>query len=487
LNPKRASIAFALIIIGALTLTFYKLGSCGICKGNEAVEAVFIQQMVERGKVLFPAVNGGSPMYKPPLYHWTATALDHLLGFSKVTAFNFRLPASLYTTAGVMLTMYFAYGILSVDGAILSGLILLSAHQYIRLGRMGRVDMTLTFFETLALFAFWWWFDGLPDAARQQRPRSAMFYLAAVAAGLAVLSKGPVGALIPALSIGIFLIAEGRLSEVLRRIPPGAVAAAILIGASWYVAGYIGAKHALLNRQLSSENFGRFFGSLGSSPPWYYLGPLLFSSLPSSLLVPAALGAIFFGSRIAEAGQGDARTRQAIKLLAIFWLVTLVFFSIAAYKSRWYLLPLWPCAAVMLAWWIAQMGARFGRRTVEGGFAGVCAAVALFNLFLIPYQEARECARYSYRSVASDIRRIVGPSQPLYAAGFADEDFAPLLFYLDRDAPFISTLGDAPSGYVIVPGELWDTHTDDAKGFEVILRSSEGRRKPILLRHLPRQ
>ncbi len=57
LNPKRPWLAFGLIIAGALALTLYRLGSCGICKGNEAVEAIFIQQMVEHGKLLFPSVN----------------------------------------------------------------------------------------------------------------------------------------------------------------------------------------------------------------------------------------------------------------------------------------------------------------------------------------------------------------------------------------------------------------------------------------------
>ena len=483
LNPGRHWLAFALIVAGALGLTLYRLGSCGICRGNEAVEAIFIQQMVEHGRVLFPSVNGGSPMYKPPLFHWTAAALDRLLGISKVTPFNFRLPAALYTTAGVVLTMIFADGILSIDGAILAALTLLAAHQYIRLGRMGRVDMTLAFFETLALFAFWWWFDRLRDA-QGNRSHKSMLYLAAGAMGLAVLSKGPVGALIPSLSIAIFLIAEGRLREVLRRIPAGAVALAIIIGASWYIAGYINAKHALLSRQLGSENFGRFFGALGSSPPWFYVGPLLFSSLPASLLVPIAVYAVFWPSRGSETTRSGTRGRQAVMLLAIFWLVTLVFFSVAAYKSRWYLLPLWPSAAVISAWWIKCIGERHGRSLIEGGFAGVCVAVAVFNLFFIPYQETRECAHYGYRSTAADIRRVVGVSQPLYVAGFVDEDFAPLLFYLDRDAPFISTnLADAPPGYIIVPAQLWDTRKDYTPGFEVLLRSPEGRRKPVLLRH----
>lgn len=485
LNPRRHWLAFVLIIAGALCLTLFKLGACGICKGNEAVEAIFLQQMVEHGKVLFPAVNGGSPMYKPPLFHWTATALDRVAGVSKVTPFNFRLPAALYTIAGVALTMAFAYGILSIDGAILAGLTLLSAHQYIRLGRMGRVDMTLTFFETLALFAFWWWFDGLPRAQGERRSRNAMIYVAALAMGLGVLSKGPVGAMIPGLAIGIFVIAQGRLREVLRRLPVGAVAMAILIAASWYVAGYVSAKHALLSRQLGSENFGRFFGALGSSPPWYYLGPLLFSSLPVSLLVALGVCTVFFASRGSEAPAPEgARARQAVMLMAIFWLVTLAFFSLAAYKSRWYLLPMWPAAAVILAWWIKEMGARYGRSLIEGGFAAICTAVAVFNLFFIPHQEVRECARYGYRATAAEIRQVVGDSQPLYATGFVDEDFAPLLFYLDRDAPFVSAnLADAPPGYIIVPAELWDARKDDAKGFEVVLRSTEGRRRPVLLRH----
>ncbi len=472
----------ALVVAGAFALAFYRLGECGICKGNEAVEAVFIQQMVERGKLLFPSVNGGSPMYKPPLFHWTAAALDHLLGMRKVTPFNFRLPAALYTVGGVVLTIGFAYGVMSADGAVLAGVILLSAHQYIRLGRMGRVDIALTFFETLALFAFWWWFD----RQRESGPRrgAAMIYLCAAAMGLAVLAKGPVGAMLPGLAIGIFLLVEGKPVQVLRRIPPGAVALAVAIGGSWYAAGYLGARHALLSRQLGSENFGRFFGALGSAPPWFYVGPLLFGSLPCSLIAPAAVAAVLL-NRGADRGEPDAeRERAPMKLLAIFWLVTLLFFSVAAYKSRWYLLPIWPAAAVMLAWWIRRIARGYQRRAIESGFAALCAGVALFNLFYIPHQEGRECARYSYRATAEGIRRVVPASQPLYAAGFVDEDFAPLLFYLDRDAPFVSTdLAKAPPGYIIVPGELWDRRQGYARGFQLVMRSGEGRRKPVLLRH----
>ena len=113
--------------------------------------------MVEHGQLLFPVENGNVPMYKPPLFHWTAVAIDRLAGIRKVTAANLRLPSALYAIAGAVLTMLFAYEILGLDAAVLAGLALAASYQYISQGRFGRVDMTLCFFESLALFAFLWW------------------------------------------------------------------------------------------------------------------------------------------------------------------------------------------------------------------------------------------------------------------------------------------------------------------------------------------
>ena len=60
------------------------------------------------------------------------------------------------------------------------------------------------------------------------------------------------------------------------------------------------------------------------------------------------------------------------------------------------------------------------------------------------------------------------------------------MFYLDRNAPFISAdLTKAPSGYIIVPAQLWQAQKNHADGFDPILESPQGRRKPVLLRHQP--
>src|SRR5580700_4335694 len=130
--PAVAFVAIALVIA---VLTLHRLGAGDVCTGNEAVEGVFVQQMVEHGKLLFPVENGNVPMYKPPLFHWTAVAIDRLAGIRKVTAANLRLPSALYAIAGVILTIAFASAILGPGAGMLAGLILAASYQYVENAR----------------------------------------------------------------------------------------------------------------------------------------------------------------------------------------------------------------------------------------------------------------------------------------------------------------------------------------------------------------
>jgi 4-amino-4-deoxy-L-arabinose transferase-like glycosyltransferase len=525
--------------------------------------------MVEHGALLFPLENGRSPMYKPPLFHWTATLIDHVAGIKKVTAGNLRFTSALYAIAGVALTVAFAASFLGPGPACLAGLILCGAYQYIEQGRIGRVDMTLTFFETLALFAFLWWFAPQPatvsDSALLARPSAEsgeaaelplrggegptgknqrfgvrqfllltkrraqnpappssiptpdrqelghspfltpqdlpptgqrhgiLRYLFALALGLATLAKGPVGAFLPAAACGLFLVLEKRLADLRKIAAPGPVLLALMVGGSWYAACLFGQRYGFLHRQIGSENFGRFFGALGAMAPWYYLEPLLLNSVPLSLLVPFAVYFVLRPYwRDNPPAQPDPRivfndgTRAgaAVRLLAIFWIVTVAFFSIAAYKRRAYLLPLWPPSAVILSWWLERIARNSNAsRYLRDAVAATCIGLTLFNFIYLPLKEVRECDGDSFKTAAAQINHIVGPGEPLASFGLGDEP-APFLFYLDRDAPPIDgKLGDAPPGYVIVPAEVWAAQRHEALDLEPIYESSSGREKLVLLRH----
>jgi 4-amino-4-deoxy-L-arabinose transferase-like glycosyltransferase len=342
---------------------------------------------------------------------------------------------------------------------------------------------------------------------------------------LGVLAKGPVGAILPALACGIFLIAEHRLRDLRALATPGPVLLALAVASCWYVACLLGQRYGFLNRQIGSENFGRFFGALGSMPPWYYVKPLLLNSAPLSLFAPIAVFAAIrtywtspsfsrfvpplpvhpsdrlpgrssiplpdLGEGKGEgAGASDSLSRRdeqcalvAARLLAIFWIVTVTFFTIAAYKRRAYLLPLWPAAAVILAWWLQELTRERWGRILHHAVALVCLALVVFNFIYIPRREVRDCGDDSFREAAAEINRIVGGDEPLYIYGLSDEP-ARLLFYLDRDAPPLAgKLGDAPPGYIIVPADVWNEKKDEALDLTPVMESTSGRPRLILLRH----
>jgi 4-amino-4-deoxy-L-arabinose transferase-like glycosyltransferase len=472
-------IALAAIVALALPLTLYRLGAAGVCSYNEAVEGLFVQQMVEHGGGMFPLAGNHQAMYKPPLFHWTAVAIDRMFGIRKITAFNLRMPAALYAVACVILTVYFTYTIFGSRAAPMAGLALLASYQFISQGRFGRVDMTLTFCEALALTGFVFWLRGF--RAGNQSGADRWRWLFALALGLGVLAKGPVGALLPLAAAAAFLVVNRDWDAARQVFSPASALLALIVGSSWYAACWFSGHYDFLSRQLGSENFGRFFGTLGSMPAWYYLTPLSLNSGPLSLLAIAAVaGALWVAGRGGSADRGIEL--EAVQFLAFFWLMTLVFFTLAAYKRRSYLLPLWPANAVLIAWWIDSGVLRRWRRGVRAGFVALCGLLIAFNLVAIPRQESRTCAGGTFGSAAAQINRIVGADEPLFVYGMNDP--AALLFYLDRDVTFIGgELGDAPPGYVIVPAALWEHESDRAPGLEAILGPTPGAQPLILLRH----
>ena len=489
-TPMRWRLAALAVVLVTAALMLHRLDAAEVCSANEAIEGIFVQQMVEHGALLFPLENGSAPMYKPPLFHWTATALDRIGGVRKVTAFNLRLPSAVYAIAGVALTIAFAWVPLGEGGAILAGLILAASYQYVSEGRVGRVDMTLCFFETLAIMSCLWMLPAEPvREPHELRSRdAALRYVFALALGLGVLAKGPVAIILPLGTIVIFLLRERRLGELRDLFTPGSLFVAIVLSLGWYVACAMGRRYGFLGRQLASENFGRFFGALGFMSPWYYLKPILLNSVPLSLFVPlAATAALRRPTDAARPPSSDevrrTRARFDARLLATFWLLTVIFFTVAAYKRRAYLLPLWPSSAFLLAWGANEIARRsLWGRVARGALVALCIALIMFNFVYLPRREAAGCVGGSFQAAAAQINRTVGSDEPLYLYGFSD-DPAPLLFYLDRDAPLIDgKLGDAPPGYVIVPETVWNENESEALDLKPVLNVDAGGEKLLLLR-----
>jgi 4-amino-4-deoxy-L-arabinose transferase-like glycosyltransferase len=383
--------------------------------------------------------------------------------------------------------MVFAYRLLGPTAGVLAGLTLAASYQYIALGRFGRVDMALTFFIALALQSFAWWFPLDRESEPGEHTDDATLYVFALAVGLAVLAKGPIGAILPLLAVAAFIVVERRFDLVRAMLQPGPVLLGVVVASSWYLACYVAGRSAFLDRQLDAENFGRFFGSLGTMAPWYYVRPLLLNSAPLSLLAPPAVLAALRSARGRSTapcvGFTSDRARATLLLFALFYVVAVVFFTIASYKRRAYLLPLWPATAVLLAWWIQTWDSwRWGSLTLRTAYVVAALGLIVFNFGYIPEREVRSCADVTFRPAAEEIRRVVAPNDTLYVYGFKDE-LAPLQFYLKRKIiRFKGRLGDVPGGYLLIPAEVWERSRAEALDLHPVLTSSYGKRKLVLLR-----
>src|SRR5262249_4534938 len=158
-------------------------------------------EMVHSGNWMLPVLNGEQLPEKPLMFPWLV-ALSTMV-FGSASEWVVRLPAALCGVATTVVVLALGRRLLGARGGLLAPLVFAATFLTISLARRARVDMTLTFFVTTAIWLFaedLLDFEARPDAPRP-RGRIALFWLALA---LGTLTKGPLGAILPGLAIGPF-------------------------------------------------------------------------------------------------------------------------------------------------------------------------------------------------------------------------------------------------------------------------------------------
>jgi 4-amino-4-deoxy-L-arabinose transferase-like glycosyltransferase len=163
-----------------------------------------------------------------------------------------------------------------------------------------------------------------------------------------MLSKGPLGLLLP----GLVLVLWHGARREWRRI--FALAPLSLIAVSTYIAWFAANADAMgwdnMLHEFYAQNFERFLTSeyRGHAQPWYYfLRNFWLDFAPWSWLFPPAIWWLV----------RSGRWRDPKVQLALWWFGTFfVFLSLAATKRQLYLLPAYPAVALLLGPWLASVG-----------------------------------------------------------------------------------------------------------------------------------
>jgi 4-amino-4-deoxy-L-arabinose transferase-like glycosyltransferase len=167
------------------------------------------------------------------------------------------------------------------------------------------------------------------------------------AAGLGFLSKGLIGAVLPLLIVGPWLLAQRRWRDVLRLAHPAAVLVGAAIALPWMLA--MQQRYPdFFDYFIVDQHFRRYSGGGFNNPQpfWFYLGMLPLASLPWSLWLPM-LARRWRALLPAPA----AATLPALNGLWLWWVAAIVlFFSLPHSKLVGYVLPALPAWAALLAW-----------------------------------------------------------------------------------------------------------------------------------------
>ncbi len=365
--PHSPGAVMGLLVALSVPLFFVKLGGAGLVDPDEPYYAVPALEMLKTGVWSVPIFRGEPWFDKPIFFYWMILAAFKAFGASEWAA---RIGSALAGLGGTMAVATLAPAGWRRGGAhVLAAIVLATSLEYAMLSRAAVTDMTLTLFLSLGFLA----------VARYLDDGRAMVAAGAGAAfGLATLTKGPVGVIVPGIALAGYGLASRR-RELLA--PKALVAAAIgfvVTGIPWYAYMLLAHRELVVKVFLGEENLGRFVSPEHQQLPLFYVWVLAGGLLPWSGALPAGL------VRAARAWwRGDERAGASPgTVFALAWFIAVVgVFSLSASKLLTYVLPAFPAAAFLIAdYWREALEPRpSGTRIGPGPLvvAGIGAAVSL--------------------------------------------------------------------------------------------------------------
>lgn len=361
--PSRAWLA-ALVLLPFALLNLVGLDHPGVVDYDEAVYAAVSKQMAASGDWIDPEYNGEPFHEKPPFLYWVQALAYRVLGTGPAAV---RVGPALAALALQLMIVRFAWRPLGGRTALFAAAVLGVAPLHVALARVALVDGLLSAWFALCLFLLHRAFE----SDREGRGGLAAFLGACAASGMAMLTKGLIGIVLPVAAALLWAASLGQLRRLLRPawLIPGALVM-LGIGFSWYLllAASRPDGFAFAQELFVEHHFQRFTAAKEghSGQPWYFVPVLLFGLLPfCPLLLPA----------IDRARLRDGATPggRLLRLFGLFAAITFLFFSASATKLPNYVAPVLPGAALWIgaacagprqalfetrrarsAWWLAS-------------------------------------------------------------------------------------------------------------------------------------
>lgn len=321
------------LLFVAAAILFINLGGWDLWNPDEPRYAQVAREMLKTGNYIVPHINTEVYPDKPPLFFWLIALCSK--PFGDVSAATARFPSALAALGVLLLTFLMGRKLYNPAVGFFAALTLLSTTQFFWLALRANIDMTLTLWTTLAIYMLYCGYT-------REQGKNTCYLLAYLFMGLATITKGPVGFLIPIITMVLFLITQKQYRQIkeIRLIPGFLIILAIT--ALWLVPACIGGGNEYTQNILFKQTFGRAVDSYSHKQPFYYYlinFPADFN--PWTFFIPSTI--IFFWRKRRQGGPLN------IALPLVWFAGTFIFFSFVSGKRNLYLLPLYPAAALLIA------------------------------------------------------------------------------------------------------------------------------------------
>jgi 4-amino-4-deoxy-L-arabinose transferase-like glycosyltransferase len=338
------------LVIAVALIWFANLEYRKLIKPDEGRYAEIPREMVVSGNWVTPRLNDLKYFEKPPLQYWATATAYEVFGQHQWTS---RLWTGLTGFAGILLVWFAGLRLFGREAAGYAAVLLGSSMLYVLMGHINTLDMGVTFFLTLGIAGLL-----LGQAQTHKKIQRNWMLLAWAALGLAVLSKGLMGLVLPGTALFLYAVVQRDFSVFKRMHWLAGLAVFLLITAPWFYL-VMKANPEFFQRFFIYEHYTRFTTKeLGRFQPWYYFIPVLLSGmLPWTVLMFDTLINTWRSSRLPVDGSNGKAFNPA-RFLLVWAVFIYVFFTISDSKLPSYLLPMFPALALLMGKQLAGMNTR---------------------------------------------------------------------------------------------------------------------------------
>ncbi len=326
-----------LLLVGLFIILYIvPLGFRPLFTPDEPRYAEIARELIVHNDWVVPRINNLRYFEKPIMGHWLNAAALKLFGENNFAVrFASALAAGLSALVLFMLLKKFAGDAMAQWGTI----IFLSSILVYGIGTFAVLDGPTSFFLTAAMTGFF--FAYMEKSWNTSKVIALLLF--GFFCGLAFMTKGFLAFVIPAITIGPFLIWEKRWKELF--ILPWLPALAVIVTAlPWSLMIYF-RDNDFWNYFFWVEHVQRFLQKEESQHPeplWYFIPVIIAGSIPWVFLLQSIVAG--YKERCAET------FKQPLMRYAACWLVfPFLFFSASSGKLATYILPCFPPIAILIA------------------------------------------------------------------------------------------------------------------------------------------